>query len=97
MTIQAKKAPLLVRLILKRLIKKNNGTYAGMLNPWTKKIWLYPYEIRPSVRWIRHERQHINQVEELGPWVFTFKYLWYNIRYGYRNNPFEVDARKAED
>ena len=26
---------------------------------------------------------------------FTVKYLYYLARYGYRQNPYEIDARKA--
>lgn len=41
-----------------------------------------------------HEAIHIKQVKEHGRLKFICKYLWYNIRYGYKNNPFEVEARK---
>lgn len=49
-----------------------------------------------SDRLRRHEMVHIEQVNKLG-WIgFYATYLWYSIRYGYTNNPFEVEARKAE-
>lgn len=41
----------------------------------------------------RHELVHIEQVKRLG-WIrFYLTYLWYIARYGYKNNPFEVEAR----
>lgn len=53
-----------------------------------------PYEL--NERHYDHEARHIEQVKENGRIKFIFKYLYYNIRYGYKNNPFEVDARKNE-
>lgn len=44
----------------------------------------------------RHELEHIYQVRREGWCKFHAKYLWYLIRYGYKNNPYEVDARKKE-
>lgn len=49
-----------------------------------------------STDWVRHEVRHIQQYKEKGYLSFLFLYLWYSIRYGYYNNPFEVDARNAE-
>ena len=45
---------------------------------------------------LRHELEHVRQWETLGLWgiVFMLKYLWYTIRFGYWNNPLEVDARE---
>ena len=45
---------------------------------------------------LSHEKQHVIQWEENGFFKFAVLYLWYSIRYGYYNNPFEVEARKAE-
>lgn len=45
---------------------------------------------------LRHERTHWIQYEMLGSaWKFYVKYLWLSLRYGYRNNPMEVEARNA--
>jgi len=44
---------------------------------------------------LRHERCHVAQWERLG-WRFLPLYLWYTLRYGYRQNPLEVEARAAE-
>lgn len=44
----------------------------------------------------KHEQAHIEQVKKYGRIKFIFKYLYYNIKYGYENNPFEVEARDKE-
>ena len=60
-------------------------------------IVLYPYvffrEKFPPADLIKHELVHVKQVQRLGWFKFYFLYLWYSIRYGYENNPFEVEAR----
>lgn len=43
-----------------------------------------------------HELAHINQIRRDGAMLFTLKYLWWQLRYGYYNNPYEVEARKIE-
>ena len=45
---------------------------------------------------IRHERKHEEQANRLGWVLFLVLYLWYQARYGYENNPFEIEAREAE-
>lgn len=47
-------------------------------------------------RLLRHERKHLEQIERDGRVLFSIKYLWWLCRYGYWNNPYEVEARKAE-
>jgi hypothetical protein len=39
---------------------------------------------------------HIEQYNRYGFLKFLVLYVWYSIRYGYYNNPFEVEARKKE-
>lgn len=45
---------------------------------------------------IRHEARHLKQIERDGRMVFAVKYLYWLARYGYRNNPYEIEARAAE-
>jgi hypothetical protein len=45
---------------------------------------------------VRHEQRHWLQYEMLGARRFYLLYIWYTIRYGYRNNPMEVEARAVE-
>ena len=44
----------------------------------------------------RHELKHIEQINREGYIKFSFKYLWYSFKYGYKNNPYEIEAREAE-
>ena len=59
-------------------------------------IWLRP-NLEPDVKYrvMVHEARHIFQINRDGYLKFTVKYLYYLARYGYRNNPYEIDARKA--
>ena len=46
--------------------------------------------------WRRHEECHKRQWRRGWYVGFLFLYLWYQLRYGYERNPYEVEARKAE-
>ena len=46
---------------------------------------------------IRHEQAHWEQYKRMGFLGFYVTYLWYTIRYGYWNNPMEVEARAAQN
>jgi len=43
-----------------------------------------------------HETVHWKQAQDIGVVMFYIKYLSFQLRYGYENNPMEVEARKAE-
>lgn len=46
---------------------------------------------------LRHELAgHWAQYRRMGLLGFYLRYLWYTLRYGYRDNPMEVEAREAE-
>ena len=47
----------------------------------------------PDLR--RHELVHWDQYQRMGLFKFYATYFWYNIRYGYRMNPMEIEARNA--
>ena len=47
-------------------------------------------------RLVKHEQAHWAQYERMGALGFYTAYLWYTLRYGYWNNPLEVEARAAE-
>jgi hypothetical protein len=68
--------------------------FAGVTLPWG--IYILPERLQDE-RLIKHEREHARQIEEHGVIKFYAKYLWFTLRHGYRNNPLEVSARKAED
>lgn len=42
----------------------------------------------------KHEHCHIKQVLREGRLKFIVKYLYYNIKYGYKNNPYEIEANR---
>lgn len=46
-------------------------------------------------RLLRHELAHVRQWRA-APWTFAARYAWWHVRHGYRENPYEVEARKAE-
>lgn len=71
---------------------------AAMVHPWKKKIiWYYKEGYAPSIQIQKHEQQHLNQIEKEGVWKFVFKYLFCLLKYGYTNNPYEIEARQAEE
>lgn len=47
-------------------------------------------------QWLLHELAHVQQYRQHGILRFLLLYIWYSIRYGYSNNPFEVEARQKE-
>lgn len=53
-------------------------------------------EFQAHTSWLCHELKHIEQYERLGVPGFLVRYLWASMKYGYWNNPFEVEARAAE-
>lgn len=42
----------------------------------------------------KHEQVHAEQIQRDGAIKFCVKYLWYNLRYGYIANPYELEARR---
>lgn len=64
-----------------------------------RTIYLYKVsreQLLNNVPYIRHEVMHVLQYEREGFFGFLFKYLWLSIRFGYRQNPFEIEAREAQ-
>jgi hypothetical protein len=45
---------------------------------------------------VMHELKHLEQIERDGRLVFAIKYVWWLIRFGYQNNPYELEARQAQ-
>lgn len=62
----------------------------GIVMPWRSIYYLEPWHRSPEFR--RHELVHIAQIERLGAWRFAALYLYYLARYGYANNPLEIEA-----
>jgi hypothetical protein len=51
--------------------------------------------VEQQERLIGHEQVHITQREQDGIW-FLARYMYYHCRYGYRGNPYEVEAYSQE-
>lgn len=65
-------------------------------------ITLYPVgiyvlpELITNERLHKHEMTHWRQAQRMSAVRFYVTYLWYSIRFGYRNNPLEIEAREQE-
>lgn len=46
---------------------------------------------------IRHEAMHLEQMRRDGKARFMARYAWWTLRYGYQDNPYEAEARKAAE
>lgn len=68
--------------------------FAGVTLPWA--IYILP-ERWWDEKLHRHEQAHWEQMKTLGVLKFYALYLWYTLRYGYRQNPLEVQAREASN
>jgi hypothetical protein len=67
---------------------------AAVTMPWGV-VYVLP-EWMAHMGLIRHEMVHIEQIERDGAWKFTVRYLWWLLCYGYRHNPYEVEAYARE-
>lgn len=75
------------------------GLFAGMRGPAAavtvgRTIVLHA-GVRLTEPLLRHELEHVRQWRER-PLAFPLLYVVYHVRYGYRSNPYEVAARRAE-
>ena len=67
------------------------GKYVGLT------IWPFIFMVNPDDKKVlAHEMVHIRQ--QLDGWLIGFyiKYFYYQWKYGYGKNPYEVEARKAD-
>lgn len=65
-------------------------------------IVLYPFVLfrngpSESRYLFRHELEHVYQVRRDGFFKFYIKYIWYNFKVGYWNNPYEAEARAVQN
>lgn len=69
--------------------------YRALTTPWGA---IYYENLRAFLdpRLKKHELKHIEQMKREGILRFMVKYNYYWLRYGYKNNPYEVEARLAE-
>ena len=83
----------LILWIFKKTMCKPNSKVA-MIDPVFLNILTIGKPYMLSESHYNHEVCHIAQVKREGRLKFICKYLYYNIKYGYKNNPYEVEARK---
>jgi len=83
-------------ILAKLLLPKKYTAFTIMRHIYIKCSEQSMTEIQ-RLRLLAHEECHIAQYVKYGFLGFLFRYLWYSIKYGYNNNPLEVEARKAED
>jgi hypothetical protein len=69
---------------------------------WINGITIYPFiffkqkQEEISDRLFRHEMEHIYQVQREGWFKFYIKYLYYQWRVGYKQIPYEIEARAVQ-
>jgi hypothetical protein len=63
----------------------------------TIHLWNTPREeFLNDMEWLCHELVHVKQYQRNGTFLFLVKYIFYWLKYGYRDIPFEVEARAQE-
>lgn len=67
--------------------------YYGLATYWNT-IYYKDKIVSSGLR--RHEHKHIEQMARDGKFIYFIKYNYYWITKGYKNNPYEIEARKAE-
>ena len=67
----------------------------GITMPWGKVYMREPWFEDRLTR--LHEVVHLRQIQRDGAVLFTLRYLWWQVRYGYWRNPYEVEAYAIED
>ncbi len=68
-----------------------SNTIIGFTTFWNTLIIREGYEDNQSL--ILHELTHVKQISDEGLIKFTLKYVTNLFKYGYRDNPYEVEAR----
>jgi hypothetical protein len=91
--------PPTVELRRSRLVPWIGGHLSGMGRPAAavalgRTILVHP-RAQADPRLLRHELAHVAQWTRW-PVTFPIRYIGAHIRHGYRDNPYEVEARAAE-
>ena len=68
--------------------------FQGWTSLWNT-IYLAP-GFENDTRLIKHELKHLEQMRRDGKVVFMVKYVYWHLKYGYLFNPYEIEARLAE-
>ena len=83
-----------------RLVPLIGGRLSGMNRPAAavtlgRMIIVHP-DVPMTDRLLRHELAHVRQWQR-APITFPLRYAWQHLKHGYRDNPYEVEARAAEN
>lgn len=77
--------------------KKMKAFSVAMVLGKTIHLWgVSKEEFLTDKNWVKHELKHIEQYKKYGYIGFLTRYLWFSFKYGYYNNPLEIEAREAE-
>jgi len=77
----------LIPFIIK--VPRLHGNYMGLT------IWPFIFMVNPDDKGLlAHEMVHIRQQQEGWLIGFYIKYFYYQWKYGYEKNPYEVEARE---
>ncbi|HSW62167.1 MAG TPA: hypothetical protein VLH56_02430 [Dissulfurispiraceae bacterium] len=80
-----------------RLVGWLNGAKAGYAVTLGQTTHYSVSESDVGPKWRKHENRHKAQYAERGVFVFLLTYFWYLVTRGYKDNPYEVDARAHEE
>ncbi|HEX6589604.1 MAG TPA: DUF4157 domain-containing protein [Longimicrobiales bacterium] len=88
-----------VRIRVGRWVPALGGLLSGMRRSAAavtlgRTIVVHPDALM-DVRLLRHELEHVRQWRR-NPLTFPLRYVVCHVKYGYRDNPYEVAAREAE-
>ena len=70
------------------------------LPAWIEGIIIWPFIFfngEPSSGIRFHEHIHADQIKRHGVIRWYIRYIYCCVRYGYRDNPFEIEARNRTD
>lgn len=68
--------------------------YQGLTTPWDTIYYANDRAFKSSML-RKHEMTHAKQMDREGKFMFLLKYNYYWITKGYKDNPYEVEAREA--
>ena len=87
----------LIVYIVNRIRKDN---FVAIVNAFNSRVHIlnitYFEGLNEDDLLYKHELVHLYQIKKIGRFKFIILYLFYSIRYGYRKNPFEVEAYRLE-
>ena len=89
-------------MIVSNWIAKIIVNLAGRMTPGTLGVTLWPFIFIYPEKWaknkrlVKHEKKHLEQYKRY--WIIGFLpiYIYYHVKYGFLDNPLEIEARASE-